>query len=44
MKSIVDSGELGKILWIAGRYGKEVDETFFQTWRADPNWQVRAFC
>ena len=36
MKSIVDSGELGKILWIRGRYGKEVDETFFQTWRADP--------
>lgn len=36
MKSIVDSGELGKILWMRGRYGKEVDEAFFQTWRTDP--------
>lgn len=36
MKEIVDSGEMGKILWMRGRYGKEVDESFFQGWRADP--------
>ena len=35
MKSIVDSGELGKILWMRGRYGKEVEESFFKTWRAN---------
>ena len=36
MKSIVDSGEMGKILWMRGRYGKEVDDTYFKGWRADP--------
>jgi len=36
MKSIVDSSELGRILWMRGRYGKEVDDSFFKTWRADP--------
>lgn len=36
MKSIIDSGDLGKILWMRGRYGKEVDEAYFDTWRADP--------
>ncbi|MGJ3243037.1 MAG: Gfo/Idh/MocA family protein [Opitutales bacterium] len=36
MKQIVDSGELGKILWMRGRYGKEVDEAYFKGWRADP--------
>ena len=36
MKQIVDSGELGKILWMRGRYGKEVDEDYFKGWRADP--------
>jgi 1,5-anhydro-D-fructose reductase (1,5-anhydro-D-mannitol-forming) len=34
MKQIVDSGELGRILWMRGRYGKEVDENFFKGWRA----------
>ena len=34
MKQLVDSGEMGKILWMRGRYGKEVDESFFQGWRA----------
>ena len=34
MKQIVDSGDLGKILWMRGRYGKEVDEQFFKGWRA----------
>lgn len=34
MKSIVDSKELGRILWMRGRYGKEVDESYFEGWRA----------
>lgn len=34
MKNIVDSGDMGKILWMRGRYGKEVDESFFDGWRA----------
>ncbi|MDQ8180924.1 Gfo/Idh/MocA family oxidoreductase [Pelagicoccus sp. SDUM812005] len=36
MKSLIESGELGKILWMRGRYGKEVDDSYFETWRADP--------
>jgi 1,5-anhydro-D-fructose reductase (1,5-anhydro-D-mannitol-forming) len=36
MKEIVDSGNMGKILWMRGRYGKEVDEAYFRGWRADP--------
>jgi 1,5-anhydro-D-fructose reductase (1,5-anhydro-D-mannitol-forming) len=36
MKSIIDSKELGNILWMRGRYGKEVNESFFNEWRADP--------
>jgi len=36
MKKIVDSNELGKVLWIRGRYGKEVDKSFFNGWRAKP--------
>jgi predicted dehydrogenase len=36
MKEIIDSGELGKVLWMRGRYGKEVDESYFEGWRADP--------
>ncbi len=34
MKEIIDSGEFGKILWLRGRYGKSVDEAFFETWRS----------
>lgn len=34
IKSIVDSKEMGDILWMRGRYGKNVDETFFDQWRA----------
>jgi len=30
----IHSGEFGRILWMRGRYGKSVDETFFDTWRA----------
>ena len=36
MKRIIDSGELGRILWMRGRYGKEVDKSFFEGWRAKP--------
>ena len=36
MKEIIISNELGKILWMRGRYGKEVNKTFFKSWRADP--------
>ena len=37
MKQVIDSGEMGKVLWMRGRYGKEVDASFFRGWRADPN-------
>ena len=31
------SGELGNILWMRGRYGKEVDENYLKNWRVDPD-------
>jgi len=34
MKSLICSGEYGKVLWMRGRYGKSVDKNFFDTWRA----------
>jgi 1,5-anhydro-D-fructose reductase (1,5-anhydro-D-mannitol-forming) len=33
-KKRIDSGEFGRILWMRGRYGKSVDEKFFDNWRA----------
>ena len=36
MKQIVSAGELGRVLWMRGRYGKEVDQSFFNGWRAKP--------
>jgi 1,5-anhydro-D-fructose reductase (1,5-anhydro-D-mannitol-forming) len=36
MKNVVTSGELGRVLWMRGRYGKSVDENYFNNWRADP--------
>ncbi|MDA9981765.1 Gfo/Idh/MocA family oxidoreductase [Gammaproteobacteria bacterium] len=36
MSSIVQNKELGRVLWMRGRYGKEVDQSFFDTWRAKP--------
>jgi 1,5-anhydro-D-fructose reductase (1,5-anhydro-D-mannitol-forming) len=36
MKKIVTDGDLGRILWMRGRYGKSVDENYSNTWRADP--------
>jgi 1,5-anhydro-D-fructose reductase (1,5-anhydro-D-mannitol-forming) len=34
MKAHMDSGEYGRLLWMRGRYGKSVDHTYFDTWRA----------
>lgn len=34
IKKIIEDEELGKILWMRGRYGKEVNESFFDGWRA----------
>ena len=34
MKKLIDSEEFGKVLWMRGRYGKSVDKSFFDTWRA----------
>ncbi len=34
-KREIDSGDYGKILWMRGRYGKNVDDSFFTGWRAD---------
>lgn len=33
-KKVVDSGQYGRILWMRGRYGKNVNEDFFEGWRA----------
>jgi 1,5-anhydro-D-fructose reductase (1,5-anhydro-D-mannitol-forming) len=35
IKSYVESGEFGNLIWMRGRYGKSVDENFFNNWRAD---------
>jgi predicted dehydrogenase len=34
MKSLVDSGQYGRVMWMRGRYGKSVDHNYFSTWRA----------
>jgi predicted dehydrogenase len=34
MKHLISSGEYGDVIWMRGRYGKSVDQDFFQTWRA----------
>nr|WP_319394458.1 Gfo/Idh/MocA family oxidoreductase [uncultured Desulfobacter sp.] len=34
-KAHIDSGQYGDILWMRGRYGKSVDESFFEDWRSD---------
>ncbi len=33
---IIDSRILGEVLWMRGRYGKEVDDNYQHTWRCDP--------
>jgi len=37
MKQIIDDRELGRVLWIRGRYGKEVELSYFDGWRAKPD-------
>ena len=34
MKTLVNSGNYGRLLWMRGRYGKSVDHNYFNTWRA----------
>jgi 1,5-anhydro-D-fructose reductase (1,5-anhydro-D-mannitol-forming) len=34
MKELIDGGELGKVLWSRGRYGKSVTEDYSSQWRA----------
>jgi len=34
MKNLINSNEYGNVIWMRGRYGKSVDEAFFDTWRA----------
>ena len=36
MKTLIESGEYGNILWMRGRYGKSVDPSFAEEWRANP--------
>ena len=37
MKEIIDNGSLGNVIWMRGRYGKNVDESHFDNWRFDYN-------
>lgn len=34
IRESIESGEYGRILWMRGRYGKSVDENYFDNWRA----------
>ena len=36
MKEIIQKKTLGKVLWMRGRYGKEVDENYLKDWRVNP--------
>ena len=36
-KKIISEKKYGNILWIRGRYGKSVDESFLSNWRSDLN-------
>lgn len=35
MKAIIDRGDIGRVLWMRGRYGKEVSGDYFKGWRAN---------
>ena len=35
IKHVIDSKKLGDILWMRGRYGKEVDDNYSNTWRCN---------
>lgn len=34
MKELINGGEMGKVLWLRGRYGKSVTEDYSSQWRA----------
>lgn len=34
MKEMIDSKISGRVLWMRGRYGKSVDESFYKSWRS----------
>ena len=34
IQSLIKSGDFGNVLWMRGRYGKSVDNAFFNTWRS----------
>ena len=34
MKKIIDGRDFGQVLWMRGRYGKSVDPSFYDNWRA----------
>jgi len=34
MKKMIETREFGRVLWMRGRYGKSVDESFYDNWRA----------
>lgn len=34
MTKMIKSGEFGNILWLRGRYGKSVDQSFYNNWRS----------
>ena len=34
MKKTISSQEFGRVLWMRGRYGKSVDESFYNNWRS----------
>ncbi len=34
IKEMVDSGVYGRVLWMRGRYGKSVDQSFYDNWRS----------
>lgn len=36
MKSLIESGDYGDVLWMRGRYGKSVDQSFYDEWRSSP--------
>ena len=35
MKEVINDNLLGNLLWMRGRYGKEVDENYLKDWRVD---------
>ena len=34
MKKLIDEKAFGKVLWMRGRYGKSVDKSYYDSWRA----------